>query len=151
MVTMKDGFKLDIALSHPARDTAAFTKALLIEPEFVRMKGASLEKQVANSTRWHACLAEGAGEDAFASGSEQVALFLEKNATFWPDFISEGGEVELIFNHTVHPQDHEGDKCFELYLAPAFLSIVSHVSNRGIGLRVQGWQGTSKSAGSAGR
>jgi len=66
-------------------------------------------------------------------------MFLEKNAGFWADFMGGNGEVELVLNHTIEPKQQEGDEVLELYLAPAFLH---NLSARGIGLRVQGWQGT---------
>jgi hypothetical protein len=71
----------------------------------------------------------------------RVVSFLKKNAAFWTDFIGENGDVELILNHTISAHEEEGDKCIELSLAPAFLK---HLSSRGIGLRVQGWQGRTK-------
>jgi len=146
VISAKDGFRLDIVLSHTARDPASFSKALLLEPDFAWMKGASLGEQVMRSTRWHACLARGAGEEEYAGALEKAALFLEKNAAFWDEFIGGNGEVELILNHAISPQEEEGDKCFELYLAPSFLA---HLSTRGIGLRVQGWQGSVEAKESA--
>ena len=67
-----------------------------------------------------------------------MSMLLDRNAAFWPDFIGGHGEVELILNHTVSPQEEEGDRCFELYLDSAFLG---RLCSRGIGLRVQGATG----------
>ena len=82
-------------------------------------------------------LHEGDYASEFERALSNVVLFLQKNAAFWSDFIGGNGEVDLILNHTIYQQDEEGDKCFELYLAPAFLG---DLSARGIGLTVQGWQ-----------
>lgn len=73
----------------------------------------------------------------------KVVLFLEKNAAFWTEFMAGKGEVELILNHEIHPRREEGDKCFELHLAPILLD---YLSTRGIGLRVQGWFKATKSS-----
>ena len=77
---------------------------------------------------------------------EKGCLFLKKNNDFWTDFIVGNGSVILILNHTINPEWKNGDKCFELSLTPTFLS---HLSARGIGLRVQGWQGPTQKRKSA--
>jgi hypothetical protein len=84
--------------------------------------------------------------DSVASSDHDRALkhvcrFLRKNAAFWADFAGGNGEMELVLNHTVNLQEQGADECFELYVAPVFLS---ELSTWGFGLRVQGWQGRAR-------
>jgi hypothetical protein len=83
-------------------------------------------------------LQEGDSVADYAKALRLIVKFVDKNAAFWSDFTASRGEVELVLNHTIHQQDEEGDKCFEIYLAPELLG---RISVRGIGLRVLGLQG----------
>jgi|HubBroStandDraft_2_1064218.scaffolds.fasta_scaffold283334_2 hypothetical protein len=142
-MTTKDPFSVDIVLRHPSQSPRHISKALSLKPEFshaVDDRVAKLRRRW-KKTLFYACLQKGDYASKFESSLTKVVLFLEKNAAFWTDFTSGNGEVELILKHTINPQDEAGDKCFELYLAPAFLR---DVSARGIGLRVQGWQGSTE-------
>jgi len=114
---------------------------LSLTPEFSHAVGERFLKAPAKLTFFDACLQKGDRVSEFETALNDVVLFIEKNAAFWTDFIGGNGEVDLILNHTINPQDAAGDKCFELYLAPTFLS---HLSDAGMGLRVQSWQGSAE-------
>jgi hypothetical protein len=141
MTTTKDPFSIKIAIRHPAYSPKKISEALSLKPELSPAVGKRFLKTPAKWTFFYACLQKGDCVSEFETPLNNVVLFLEKNAALWTDFIRGNGEVELILNHTIAPQEEEGDKCFDLYLAPAFLS---NLSTRGIGLRVQGWQGSVK-------
>ena len=51
------------------------------------------------------------------------------DAAFWTDFIGGNGEVELILNHTIGPRAEEGDKCFDLFLAPDFTRLLPLINS----------------------
>lgn len=131
-----DPFSIKIALRHAAYSPRKISEALSLRPELSHAVGERFLKTPAKWTFFYACLQKGDHVSDFKTALRKVALFIEKNAAFWADFTGGDGEVELILNHTITP-DQEGDKCFELYLAPAFLC---HLSKHGMGLRVQGWQ-----------
>jgi hypothetical protein len=132
----KDFFSIDIVLHHPSCGPESISEALSIKAQSPR-NGSRLRKFRAKRTFFYACLQKGEYVSELEGALAKVVRFLEKHAAFWTDFIGGRGEVELILNHTIYPQEEEGDKCFELYLAPDFLR---HLSTRDIGLRVQGWQ-----------
>lgn len=138
---MKDSFSIDIVLRHPSYSPEGISKALSIEPQASWAAGKSLGTLRAQGTFFHACLQKGDNSSDYETALAEVVSFLKRNAAFWPDFIGGHGEVEVILNHTIRPQEEEGDRCFELSLDPAFLS---HLSSRGIGLRVQGSTGKAK-------
>jgi len=137
MTTSKDPFSIDIVLHHPSRSRDSISEALSIKPQGAHTAGQKLGKLRAKRTYFYSRLQQGDYVSEFEGALTKVVSFLEKKAAFWTDFIGGNGDVELILNHTVGPQEEEGDKCFELYLAPDFLR---HLSTRRIGLRVQGWQ-----------
>jgi hypothetical protein len=135
MTPFKDSFNIEIVLRHPSYSSDDISKALSIEPQASWTAGENLGTLRAQGTFFHACLQRGDSSSHYEAALADVVSFLERNASFWTDFIGGHGEVELILNQTVFPQENEGDRCFELYLAPVFLG---HLSSRGIGLRVQG-------------
>jgi hypothetical protein len=139
MTTSKNPFSIDIVLRHPSRSPESISEALSLKPKGAYSVGQNLGTLPAKWTFFHACLQEARDPSGYESALAKVGQFLEKNAAFWADFMGGNGEVELLLNHTIEPQEEEGDKSFELYLAPAFLH---DLSTRGIGLRVQGWQGS---------
>ena len=141
MTTLKDSFNIDIVLRHPSYSPEGISKALSIEPQASWAAGKSLGTFRAQGTFFHACLQRGDRSSDYEAALAGVVLFLNRNAAFWTDFIGGHGEVELILNHTVCPQEEEGDRCFELYLDPAFLC---HLSSRGIGMRVKCSTGKAK-------
>jgi len=141
MTTFEDSFNIDIVLRHPSYSPERISTALSIEPQASWGAGRSLGKLRAQGTFFYACLQRGDSSSDYEAALADAVLFLERNSAFWNDFIGGQGEVELILNHTICPQQEEGDRCFELYLGPAFLG---HLSSRGIGLRVQGSTGTAK-------
>jgi hypothetical protein len=133
----RDPFSINIVLRHPSYTPETISQALSMKPlgsHAVDDRFAGLQ---AKWTSFYACLQKGDDASYYEDALHNVALFLEKHSAFWTDFISGKGEVELILNHTMSPRKEEGDKCFELCLAPAFLR---DLSIRGIGLRVQGWE-----------
>jgi hypothetical protein len=138
---IKDSSSIDIVLRHPSYSPEAISKALSIEPQGSWAVGKSFGTFSAQQTLFHACLQKGDLSSDFEAALNNVVLFLERNASFWIDFIAGRGEVELILNHAIYPQEEEGDLCFQLSLDPTFLS---HLSSRGIGLRVQGWTAKDK-------
>jgi len=137
----KDPFSIKISLRHPSYGPESISETLSLKPELSHAVGERVVKSPANWAFFYACLQKGDYVSELEGALANVVAFLEKNAAFWTDFIGGNGEVELILNHTIDPQEEDGDKCFELYLAPDFLA---HLSTRGIGLRVQGWQGGVK-------
>jgi hypothetical protein len=139
MTTPKNPFSIDIVLRHPSRSSASISEALSLKPKGTYGVGQNLGTSPAKWTFFHACLEEARDSSDYDNALAKVGQFLEKNAAFWADFMGGNGEIELILNQTIAPQEEEGDKLLELYLAPAFLR---DLSARGIGLRVQGWQGT---------
>ena len=141
MTTHEDPFSIDIVLRHPSYSSESISKGLSLNPDGGWAGGQTVVKSPAKWTYFHARLQKGDAVSDLEGALANVALFLEKNAAFWTDFVGGNGEVELILNHTIYPQEEEGDKCFQLYLAPSFLA---HLSTRGIGLRVQGWQESAK-------
>jgi hypothetical protein len=141
MTTSKNRSSIDIVLRHPSRSPESISEALSLKPKGAYAVGQNLGTLPAKWTFFHASLQEDVVSSDYEGAFTNVTLFLEKNAAFWTDFIGGNGEVELILNHTIEPQEEEGDKTFEVYLAPAFLR---DLSARGIGLRVQGWQGSPK-------
>ncbi len=140
MTISKDPFSIDIVLRHPSCTPQSISKALSLKPKGSWAVGQRVIKVPAKWTFFYSCLQKGDYVSKLEGALTNVVSFLEKNSAFWTDFIGGKGEVELILNHTISPQE-EGDKCFELCLAPAFLR---DLSIRTIGLRVQGWQGNVK-------
>jgi hypothetical protein len=142
MKKTKDPFNIKIVLRHPSYKPTDISKALSLKPEFSYAVGQKFLKSSAKWTRFCACLQKGNYASEYGRALTKVVLFLEKNSTFWTEFMVGNGEVELILNHEISPQWEEGDKCFELSLAPALLA---QLSTRGIDLRVQGWFKADKS------
>ena len=136
--TTKEPFSIDIVLRHPSYEQESISEALSIKPQGCWGEGQRLGKLRANWTFFYACLQKGDYAADFEGALAKVVLFLEKNATFWTDFMSGQGEVELILSHTFLEAAGQADLCSELHLEPVFLG---HLSARGIGLRVQGWRG----------
>jgi len=145
MATSKDSFSIDMVLRHPSHSPESISKALSLEPKASWPAGTNLGRVRAKWSFFYARLLEGPLPE-YERALKTVRRFLRKNAAFWIDFADGNGEVELIFNHTVSRQQKNGDECFELYLAPAFLS---ELSTREIGLRLQAWQGSVKGKKSA--
>ena len=137
----KDSFSIDLVLRHPSYSPESISEALSLKPVASWGVGQRVVETPAKWSYFLAALEKGDDVSAYENALGNVALFLESHPAFWADFMAGNGEVELILNHTIEPQEEEGDKCFELYLAPAFLRTLSA---RGIGLRVLGWQGTLK-------
>ena len=136
MTRSKNQFSIDIVLRHPSRSSESISEALSLKPKGAYSVGQNLGKLPGKWMFFHACLQEARDPSDYESALAKVGQFLEKNAVFWADFMGGNGEVELLLNQTLEPQEEEGDKVLELYLAPAFLL---NLSARGIGLRVQGW------------
>jgi|SRR3954470_8519656 hypothetical protein len=137
----KCSFSIDILLRHPSQTPKSISEALSIKALASHAVGQKLGKLRAKRTFFCARLQEGDYVSKFPGALRKIARFLTVHSSFWTDFLLGSGEVELILNHTINPAAEERDKNFELYLAPAFLRDLSH---RGIGLRVQGWQGKTK-------
>jgi hypothetical protein len=138
MTNFKDSFSIDIVLRHPSYSPDGISKALSIEPQASWAAGESLGTSRAQGTFFHASLRRGDSSSHYEAALADVVSFLERNEAFWTDFLGSHGEVEIILNQTLFRQEEEGDRCFELYLGPAFLG---QLCSRGIGLRVQGSTG----------
>jgi len=134
----KDGFEIRIVLRHPVRTPESISQAFAITPKSAWRAGDLRDGVPRASTYVTADLEAGNIESEFDAALTKVVFFLEKNAVLWPEFMTSGGDVELVLDHMISPMQEAGDKCFELQLAPEFLG---HLSSNGIGLRIQGWQG----------
>ncbi|MGA9526773.1 MAG: hypothetical protein WBS24_01525 [Terriglobales bacterium] len=145
----KDSFSINISLRHrdPSYSLESISKALSLKPLAAYSVGCKqLGKVRSKWSSYYAHLQNGDYASEFEGALKRVVSFLKKNNDFWTDFIVGDGSVTLILNHTINPEWKNGDKCFELSLTPTFLS---HLSARGIGLRVQGWQGPTQKRKSA--
>jgi hypothetical protein len=118
MIISKDPFSIDIVLRHPSCTPKSISKALSLKPKGSWAVGQKVTKTPVKWTFFYASLQKGDCIPKFEGALTNVASFLEKHSAFWTDFISGNGKVELILNHTIEPQEEEGDKCFELCLAP---------------------------------
>jgi hypothetical protein len=141
MATTKDPFSIEIRLLHPSYSPKSISKALSIKPKWSHAVGELFLESPRKWSIFYASLQEGDYASGYERALTKVVSFLKKNEAFWTEFMGGDGEVELILNHTINPQEAKGDKCFELDLSPEFLG---HLSSRSIGLRVQGWQGSVK-------
>ena len=142
MTTSKDSFSIDIVLRHPSYNPEHISAALSLKPKACWSVGEDLGRRVrAKWSFFYARLFEDVVSSGFERALRNVRRFLRKNAAFWIDFSGGNGEVELIVNQIVTAQEQEGDECLELHFTPAFLR---ELSDRDIGLRVQGWQGSAK-------
>lgn len=138
MKTSKDSFSIDIVLRHSSHSPESIAAALSLKPKGFWPVGEDLGRARAKWSFFYARLLEGVGNSGYERAWKNVCRFLRKNAAFLNEFKGENGEVELILNCTIAPQEVEGDECFELYIAPRLLT---ELATQGIGLRVQGWQG----------
>jgi hypothetical protein len=134
----KDSFSIDVVLRHPSYSRESIAKALSIKPRASLAADDKTASSHGRRTFFHARLSEGKSSSDYENALADVILFLEKNATFWTDFVSGQGEVEVILNHTFLEEAEQGDLCLKLHLEPRFLA---QLSNRGIALRVQAWKG----------
>ncbi len=139
MKTSKGSFSIDIVLRHPTHSPESISKTLSLKPQASWPVGENLGKARAKWSFFYGRLLDGTESSDYERALRSISRFLRKNTAFWADFTGGNGEVELILNHKVNPQEKEGDECFELQLTPAFLR---DLSGREIGLRVQGWQGS---------
>jgi hypothetical protein len=139
MKPSKDSFSIDLVLRHSLHSPESIAAALSLKPKASWPVGEDLGRVRAKWSFFYARLLEGVGCSGHERALKNISRFLRKNAPLWADFANGNGEVELILNHTVSPQKKEGDECFELRLTPTFLRDLSAC---GIGLIVQGWQGS---------
>jgi hypothetical protein len=139
MTTSKDPFSIDLVLRHPSRSPESISEALSIRPQGAHAVGQKRGQLRAKWTFFYARLQQGDYVSELEGALTKVVGFLEKNATFWTDFMNGQGEVELILNHTLLEHAEPGDLCLEVHLEPVFLE---HLSRRRISLRVQGWKGS---------
>jgi len=127
---LRDSFTIELILRHPSRSASSIAKALSVEPRFAN------SKPRARGAYFQAILESGDSPAKFRLALPRIVRFLRKNKKFWRDFIAEKGSGEIVFSHAIFPQTEEGDKCFELSLAPAFCE---YLSASGMGLKIQGW------------
>jgi hypothetical protein len=142
-VMTKDPFSIDISLRHPYYKAERIIRALSIKPQGAYSVGDARGSRKAKRTHVYARLQHGDYASQFGRALFKISSFIKKNETFWADFKSGDGVVELILNHAISPAWEEDDQCFELSFTPAFLA---GLSAYGIGLRVQVWQEEAKKA-----
>ena len=124
---MGKSFSVDIVLRHPSRSPESISEALSLKPKSAYGVGQNLGAMPAKRTFFQACLQEALASSDYEDALTKVGQFLEKNAAFWSDFIGGNGEVELILNHAIEPQEEEGDKILELLgCTPPVCPRVSH-------------------------
>jgi len=133
-----DSFSIDLLVRHPSRSPLRISRALSLKRSMAHDAGNKFRVPRDGRTYFRATLQNGNSVSEFERALTKVVKFLRKNESFWKDMMDEKGNVELVLNHAIPPQEEKGDKCFELSLTPAFCK---HLSARGIGLRIQGWQG----------
>jgi hypothetical protein len=132
---LRDSFSIDLILlilRHPSRNATSIAKALSVKPQI------AYSKPRTRQTYFHAVLQRGNSSAKFRLALPRIIRFLSKNQTFWRNLTNEKGSAELVFNHSIFPQAVNGDKCFELFLAPVFCECLSA---SGIGLKIQASQG----------
>jgi len=136
-MTANDSFTIDIALRHPSCTPEHISKALSVKPRASHNAGSKIESLPKGWTNFYATLQRGDSASDYENALSRAILFIEKNGSFWRDFIGGQGEVELILNHTLLEEPAQGDLCLQLRLGPKFLRRLSAL---GVGLRVQGWK-----------
>jgi hypothetical protein len=127
---LRDSFTIDLILSHPSRSARSIAKALSVRPQL------AFSNQRTQRTYLKVALQNGNSPAKFQLALSKVVRFLRKNETFWKKLLAEKGSGEIVFNHAIFPQTEKGDKCFEVSLTSAFCE---HLSQSGIGLKIQGW------------
>jgi hypothetical protein len=137
MTKTKEPFSITICFRHPSLSPEKISEVLSLKPEASWVAGQRLGKFHAKKAYFSGCLQKGNYASELEGALVKVVLFLEKHTGWWTDFLRGKGEADLTLNLNVHAGWEEGDKCFGVYLAPTFLS---HLSTRGIGLSLQGWQ-----------
>jgi len=140
MTEHKDPFSIYILLRHPSFSAESISNALSINPLTSRTVGDNIGGLQAKRTSFYACLEKADDISDLETALGNVVSFLERNEIYWREFIGGNGEGQIILNHTIYLQAEEGDKCSELFLAPALLG---QLASCGFGLRIQGWQGDS--------
>jgi hypothetical protein len=148
-VPSKDPFRIRISIRHPSYTPTHICKELHIKPELSHAAGDDFIGR--KKWKWSAACAplqEGKYASQLESSLKRAASFLRKHSDFLKDLTEGEGDVELILDLTISDGWEEGDKNFELSLAPAFLA---DLATRGIGLRVQGWQGKAAPKGTTRR
>src|SRR5579859_6134877 len=99
MTTTRDPFFIDIALRHASYRAEDISAALSIEPKIAHSTG----DQRGSHAKWKrssfvARLQEGNLASDFDGALADIARFVERHSLFWTEFVSGGGEVELILN-----------------------------------------------------
>jgi hypothetical protein len=138
LMHFRDSYTIEITLRHPAYSPERISRVIALKPNWTRVIG---ESSINVGRQWNvfnAVLQKGNSSSEYQSAVVKVGLFLDINENNWAEFIAGGAEVELTLSHTVCQTDEIGDKCLDLFLTPLFLS---KLASRGIGLRIQGWQG----------
>lgn len=138
MIRTQDCYTIELTIRHPEYSAEHISRTIGVKPNWTRVIG---ESSVLMKRQWNvfkATLQEGKSSSEYASALDKVGLFLDANEHNWADFTAGEAELELTISHTVSPTEEVGDKCLELFLTPIFLQ---KLASRGIGLRIQGWQG----------
>lgn len=126
-----DSFSIELLLRHPSRSLLRTTRDLSLKGWTTYKTRGKRRWPAARRKYFKAILRNGNSPSEFERAFTSIVKFVRKNEAFWKTFIDEEGHVELILNYAILPQSENGDKCFELFLTPAFCEQ----------LRVQGWQG----------
>jgi hypothetical protein len=134
----EDWFNIDIVLASPSRAPDRISEVLSKLPKFsFRPRHPGPDTQGVNL--WRARLHRGITIARYGEALQNVLLFLKKNEGLLSDFAEEGGEIEIVLNHSVI---RDVGKVFELSLSPGFLM---ELAGRNISLKVQGWQDIASS------
>ncbi len=133
----RDFYTIELTIRHPKYNPEHISRTIGVKPSWTQL----ISESCVMKRHWNvfkATLQEGKSSSEYESALDKVGLFLDANEHNWADFITGGAELELTISHTVSPMEEVGDKCLELFLTPIFLL---KLASRGIGLRIQAWQG----------
>src|SRR5580704_2029642 len=127
---LRDSFTVEMVLRHPSRSELSIGKALSVNPRVAFIK------PNARGALFQAILQKGNSSGKFRVALSRVVRFLRRNGKLLRKFIYESGSGEIVINFWTSLKFQEGDKCFELLLAPAFCE---QLSASGLGLKIQVW------------
>ena len=88
-----DKFSIYIKLRHDSSDLAHVSSVLSMKPAYY-----SVRKRL---SVWCTVFAEGSNVRAFSKSLKTLVSFLIRHRTFFHDFISTGGGIEVTLNHYV--------------------------------------------------
>jgi hypothetical protein len=130
-----DRFSIYLTLRHESSDLAHVSNVLSMKPAYYRVG-----KRV---SYWRTVFAEGSGVTGFSKALKTLVSVLTRHRTFFDDFTSSGGGVEVTLNHYADVdavtdfldpgEARTGLTLFEVELYPGFTQITAEM---GITLRL---------------